>query len=476
MSIEEIKSAEISDSSVSERKSITILEGILDPSKVVTYLNKNDKTPNYDGYLEIRGDDKRSVGKIETQVKTHRGNYSTPSYSIELKLLAYARDIVQLPFIVIAVDQNKKKAYWKEIAPETAREFINEALEKNEEQQSFAIQFDTANEISQNPPYDIWKGIIENHRKLIRDSTELTKQLIISETELKKIKSKSDLDERDENSNYIQTHIFLDTLNNLFSNEFRVIKKLFVDDFWKFGIITFGQIIENKIAYSLFSIGWNDNSKQIKIYKGSDNFQNFISDYLSVKAFYDENPLLTRPVNYAYEIIWEYLKLMLERNLIWSNNQYLQNEYLFHIKDRQFRNSEEEAKTIDLISLKEKIENYFRLIPYEERLMKQFPEMNNNLYRALDYIQNFRIEGKAIIDRLSPSKGALQSIPPSVAQNGKFPSDIETILFNYWNNLSDSYEDLLTEMFPHVRADLSDSEKFNTVILIPIIQKFSFNN
>jgi len=48
MSIEEIKSAEISDSSVSERKSITILEGILDPSKVVTYLNKNDKTPNYD--------------------------------------------------------------------------------------------------------------------------------------------------------------------------------------------------------------------------------------------------------------------------------------------------------------------------------------------------------------------------------------------------------------------------------------------
>lgn len=279
--------------------------------------------------------------------------------------------------------------------------------------------------------------------------------------------------EREESPNYIQLHIFLDTLNNLFSNEFKIIRKLFVSDFWKFGIITFGQITENRIAYSLFSIGWDKNLKQINTYPESNGFDNFVSDYLSFRGYSNANPVLASPVKHAYERVEEYLKLMLERNLIWPNNQYLQNEYLFYIKDWQFRDTEE-TRAIDLISLKEQIENYFKLIPYKERKMREFPEMKNNLYRALEYIQNFRIEGKTAINRLSPSQQTLQNISLSVGQSGKFPSNIESMLFDYWNTLLNSYENVLDEFFPLIKEELSNNN--STYIIIPFIDASSFND
>lgn len=459
----------------SDMSSITTLKSILDLKKVIAHLSENDKTPNYDGYLEILDDKGIPIGKIETQVKTHREKYSNPSFSVTLNLLAYAKDVVQLPFILVAVDQKNKMAFWTEITPENARIFIDKALGGKQKSNSFSIQFEKGNEISLNPPYGSWKKIIENHKKLFRESTEINRQLIISEAELKKLKLKLDFIERDENPNYVQMHIFLDTLNNLFSSEFKIIRKLFVSDFWKFGIIIFGEVTESRIAYSLFSIDWNENPRQINKYKESNDFQKFISDYPSVRAYSGKNPILTTPVNYAYVKLWEYIKLMLDRKLLWPNNQYLQQEFLFHLKDTKFRNlTIEEIQELDLSSFKERIDNYLRLIPgSEKKLMHEFPEMNGNLFRALDYIQNFRIQGKQIINRLSPSKISLQNIATSVGERGKLPENIQTTLFDYWNALLNSYENVLDEFFPLVKEELSNNN--STYIIIPFIDASSFN-
>ena len=338
--MEDITAAGYTQNASSDMTSITTLKSILDLKKVIAHLSENDKTPNYDGYLEILDHQGIPIGKIETQVKTHREKYSNPSFSVKLNLLAYARDVVQLPFILIAVDQKNKMAFWKEITPENARIFIDKALGRKSKSNSYPIQFEKGNEISQNTPYDSWKEIVENHKKLFRESTEINKQLIISEAERKKLRLKLDFVERDENPNYVQMHIFLDALNNLFSSEFKIIRKLFVSDFWKFGIIIFGEVTESRIAYSLFSIDWNENIRQINKYQESNEFQKFISDYPSVRAYSGKNPILSTPVKYAYEKLWEYLKLMLDRKLLWPNNEYLQQEFLFHLKDTKFRNLE----------------------------------------------------------------------------------------------------------------------------------------
>lgn len=473
--MEEITAAGYTQNTSSDMTSITTLKSILDLNKVIAHLSENDKTPNYDGYLEILNNNGIPIGKIETQVKTHREKYSNPSFSIKLKLLAYTRDVVQLPFILIAVDQKNKKAFWEEITPENARLYINEALAKKPKSSSYPIQFNKKNEIAENPPYDNWKEIVENHKKVFRETTEINKQLIISETELKKLKLKLDFIERDVNPNYFQIHMFLDTLNNLFSKEFKIIRKLFVSDFWKFGIVTFGEVTENRITYSLYSIDWNVNLRQINTYEESNDIQNFINDYPSVRAYSGKNPILKTPVKYAYEKLWEYLKLMLDKKLIWPNDQYLQQEFLFHINDTKFGNlTIEEPKILDLVFIKEQIDNYLNLIPEsEKKLMKDFPEMNGNLYRALDYIQNFRILKRKIIKRLSPSKISLQNIATSVGEKGKFPEDIQTTLIDYWHALLYSYENVLDEFFPLVKEELSNNN--STYIIIPFIDDSSFN-
>lgn len=473
--MEEITAARYTPNTSSDMMSITTLKSILDFTKVIAHLSENDKTPNYDGYLEILDQKGIPIGKIETQVKTHRKKYSIPSFSVKLNLLVYARDVVQLPFILIAVDQQNKRAFWKEITPENARSFIDKALSKKSKAKSYAIQFEKKHEITLKPPYDRWKEIIENHKKLFRESTETNRQLLISETELKKIKIKLEYVERDENPHYVQMHLFLDSLNNLFNNEFKIIQKLFVSNFWKFGIIIFGEVKENRIAYSLFSINWNENIKQINKYEDSDNFQKFISDYPSVRVYSGKNPILTNPKHYAYEKIWDNLKLMLERKLLWPNNQYLHQEFLFHLKDTNFKShSIEELQELNLPHFKEQIDNYLALIPESEiKLMQEFPEMNGNLFRALDYIQNFRIQGKQSINRFSPSKISLQNISTSVMEKGKLPENTEKTLFYYWNTLLNSYEDVLDEFFPITKEELSHIK--STYIIIPFIDTYSSN-
>lgn len=474
MTIKKMRPAKYSNNAISESKSIALLELILDKSKVITHLSKNDKTPNYDGFIEVIDNEGYPVGKIETQIKTHRENYTSPSFSVELKLLVYARDVAQLPFFLIAVDQKNNKAFWKEISRDSAIQLIDKALDKSRKQKSISIKFENENEIYHNPPYNIWGAIVEEHKKLIYNSGEINKQLLVTTAELNRLKS--EFNERNSNSNYIQMHIFLDTLNNLFYNEFKIIKKLFVSDFWKLGLITFGEVTEKRIAYSLFSIGWNENFKQIDSYQESQNFQEFINNYPSVKSYSNKNPIVEIPVNYAYETLWEYLKLMLDKKFLWPNNESLERELLFYLKDTQFNgNKIEEVKTLELISFKQEIEEYLILIPENKRrLMQVFPELTDNLYRALDYIQNLRIQGKNSIIRQTPSKQTMQSIAISVGETGQFPENIASTLFDYWDVLLRSYENVVEEFFPQIKSELSN---YNcTYIIIPFIELSSVNN
>ncbi len=481
--MEEVKNSSLklrpkkySKNTSSDANSISIVEQILDKERAFPHLFKIDKTPNYDGYIELIKDE-FPIGKLEVQVKTLKNNYTNPSYNIDLSTLSYAKDC-QLPFLLIAVDQNGKKAFWIELKRNLASDLINKALNKNVKQKSISVKFEEQNEISNDFTYELWNGIVEQHKLLLNESIELGQKHDELKTELINLKSQFIQSDKDINEYYVQFHIFLDKLNELFKNEFNVVKILFRGDFWKFGIVTFGPITDSCLTYSLIAIDWNQNSKQIFRFYDNKNIFEFVANFPSYTSFSNSNPLLKDPIAHAYERIWRYLELTLERKLIQSKSKFVQYEFLFSIRDSQFRNlADSETGELNLILLKFKIEEFLKIIPESQIiLMKQYPSMENNLYKALDYIQNIRMDGKELIKRLSYSKVDYNKLTDKILKTGKFPLAGKRLLFNYWNSVLNGYEDIIAEIFPLLKHELSHKNYFNTIIIVPHVIKSKISN
>jgi hypothetical protein len=108
-----------------------------------------------------------SFGKIEVQVKTLKTKYSKPSYPIKDKLYNYVRDSI-IPVIVIAVDQENKKAFWHYLSRIEASKAFNELEQTGKKSKS--IHFKISNEISLNQPYDEWRKIISEYKSRLEEN------------------------------------------------------------------------------------------------------------------------------------------------------------------------------------------------------------------------------------------------------------------------------------------------------------------
>lgn len=64
-----------SPSSTQELDSKTVFEGMINTKRVKPYLKENDKTPNFDGYLELTNANGIPTAKIDVQLKTLPENY-----------------------------------------------------------------------------------------------------------------------------------------------------------------------------------------------------------------------------------------------------------------------------------------------------------------------------------------------------------------------------------------------------------------
>lgn len=131
--MDQIKGASYSDNSFLEEGSILLLKTILHhhSKKFKPYISENDKTPNTDGKIEVLTESQSQYGLLDVQVKTLDKNKSKVSYSVELKLLAYIRDSSQVPFVLIVVDQNNKKAYWTHIDGDKAYSLRQKAVDRD---------------------------------------------------------------------------------------------------------------------------------------------------------------------------------------------------------------------------------------------------------------------------------------------------------------------------------------------------------
>ncbi|SFM31903.1 DUF4365 domain-containing protein [Methanolobus profundi] len=313
-----------------ENNAITVLEYILDQNFVKTDLNKRDKVPNIDGYFEIVDIDQIPIGKLEIQVKKlSDNNLENPKYQCKVEFLKYCEESV-LPVFLILVDIQNNIAYWK-LCNNLFKEL---SISKNAKTKTVKILPEKYIRKGESGYIQEWKEIIANYKIRI-SSYEPLKE------ELQQLKEDHDLlihnsepllnSERDE---FQKIHIFLDNLNFHFDTYLNNIKKILYPNCWKLGLAYSGYE-KDSIAYILYPINMSSNDLQIREFSSKLTNQLDKSEFgYTTTIFYSENPIQTRPKEYATELAKKQAKEVLEKKALNIQNLLLAEELLFSFIDR----------------------------------------------------------------------------------------------------------------------------------------------
>ena len=146
-----------SPNDVSEKGSVLCVQQLLSGTNTTTRLSDNDKTANYDGYIELLVSD-FIRGKITVQVKTYETRYAgVPKFPVPTSLLGYAQSVPTEVVMLLVANPAENAVYWKHIS----REFIAENKSKVG-QETITYHFTEDEILNQNNRDNIveqWKGI-----------------------------------------------------------------------------------------------------------------------------------------------------------------------------------------------------------------------------------------------------------------------------------------------------------------------------
>ncbi len=155
--VERFQPKNFSPSDDQEEEGNLILQNLLhDEKRVRLSTGGNDKTPNRDGFIELRNAS-TVVGKLEVQIKPVDSRKSkVPGYQLGGHLVGYSGRS-GLPFILLCYDRTSKKGYWKQI-----EHSLFDGVPAN--QQSVRINFATEDEITNgNNYFEKWSRINQEH-------------------------------------------------------------------------------------------------------------------------------------------------------------------------------------------------------------------------------------------------------------------------------------------------------------------------
>lgn len=140
-----------------DEESVLSLRILLKGSATKCYISEGDKTANIDGHIELLQDD-RPCGDITIQVKTYPRKYQDEGkYDIPTSLLGYAQNNPLEVVILLVVDNQNRKVYWKYISPE----FIIAQYKKNN-QKTITYHFENSEVLTKENKDDVvkkWKEI-----------------------------------------------------------------------------------------------------------------------------------------------------------------------------------------------------------------------------------------------------------------------------------------------------------------------------
>ncbi len=114
--------------------------------------------------------------------------------------------------------------------------------------------------------------------------------------------------------------LFIDTINNALENEYLSLKEVRYHDFWKLSI-TYTEFEEDRLSYALVPIRWGENDLLIREAIGLNPFNDF-SSASTMFGHYRDNPIKSRPVAYANELLSKQLiEILKDRSLILYTEQ-----------------------------------------------------------------------------------------------------------------------------------------------------------
>ncbi|NDV56544.1 NACHT domain-containing NTPase [Bacteroides sp. 519] len=168
----------ITPSVILEKSSISHVERLFLGSEANPYLSDNDKTPNYDGIIELL-DGQIICGKITVQVKSYPPKYAgLNKFDIPTSLLGYAQRVPTEVVVLLVVDHLNKIVFWKHIS----NEFINQNKSKATQ---FTITYnftkeEILSEINKDETIKQWKAIYNTTAESIVNKTEKINAIIDS--------------------------------------------------------------------------------------------------------------------------------------------------------------------------------------------------------------------------------------------------------------------------------------------------------
>ncbi len=389
-------------------------------------IKSNDTWPNIDGYIEVTDKEGFPIGKLEVQIKKLPSkNINPPKYSFnDDKFLSYCKDSNNwIPKILIGVRlDDPKEAYWIQID----KSFVDNLGT------SKTIHFDKLKVIKNGSKefIDEWSKIIDLYRYKAEEFEKYKNAYaLISETITPALGA---IDER-----YEFIHLFLDELNSLLENEFKLVKRIYYPDAWKIGL-TYYEFSQNNLSYALYPISLTKNDVQIKEATKALHEQ-LRNEGLEFRGFSTQNPILKDHKKYSRDIIREkVLNVLYKKLLNHAGNKDLAKEFIFAFVDKFKIQLGLDKK--DKYSLEEVEFAFYNFLPWwtinAYKVLIKKNDIPNRSYLDPDVLSSLNTEELAKVNRLTITTLSKKdkSLPRILVGNEKFPFGIFVELLTYLKN------------------------------------------
>ncbi len=302
-----------------ETLAVDTFKSLVEHKRVRMDIKERDKYPNIDGYMELVDENRSPIGKLEVQIRTVHGE--DPKLQCPLSLFDYS-EVTCNPVLFIGVELTLKKAYWVHVT----RDFLN-AKSIADDQKTIVISFPVGNVISENDDSYIkeWIKIVETYKNRMREYPQL-------ENAYRELSKKSNPIVGAESVEFSEMHVFLDEINDLLGNKFRIVKQIFYPNAWKIGL-AYSNYESNAVDYTLYPIHLRKNDVQIKKFDAPLRVH-LQGEGLTFRGYGGENPIKSRARDHATEIVENETLRVLEYRLLIHANEFLARELIFAFIDR----------------------------------------------------------------------------------------------------------------------------------------------
>ena len=383
--------------------------------------------------------------------------------------------------VIAELSLNRKRC---RIDSKIAYSFIQKAIDRDQkkgktatEKSKIGVTFDEANELSDHQLWENWKPLIDEYKARIQEYPKLKEDYEKLQIQIETLMKSNGDHALAHDLSYVEVNMFLETLNSWLNKELHIIKSIYRIDFWRFGIDIL-RYEDRNLAYSLRFMLWSDNVRQIRVLKveNEEDFGNYIPNSFFFRAIGGINPIKDSPEKYAYELSYELFKYALKNEVFWFDVEPLKEEFVSMIHGRNGFAGINPQATFSLEELRLKINDVLVRMPREKERMESFPQMTYNLIRALDYIQDFQINGITELKTRTRTMNSINIVHYDAITYGEFPENSDEIILEDWSRFLKAYDLVCEKYFSEFKEVLKYNDGFECEVLVPIIQKEKLEN